>query len=88
MPQPKTARCTGILHLHGRLKDVELELQETDLVLTSAEFGEAYLRSGWASRYIYDTVRAHTVVLVGYEANDPPMRYLLEALEADRERYP
>jgi hypothetical protein len=58
------------------------------LVLTSAEFGDAYLRSGWASRYIYDLVRAYTVVLVGYQADDPPMRYLLEALEADRERYP
>ena len=33
-------------------------------------------------------MRAYTVVLVGYEADDPPMRYLLEALEADRERYP
>jgi hypothetical protein len=90
MPQPKVAACTGILHLHGRLADPRPELNafETDLVLTSAEFGDAYLRSGWASRYIYDLVRAYTVVLVGYQADDPPMRYLLEALEADRERYP
>ena len=34
-----------------------------------------------------DLVRAHTVVLVGYEADDPPMRYLLEVLESDRERF-
>jgi hypothetical protein len=89
MPQPKVAACTGVLHLHGRLGDPRPELNafETDLVLTSAEFGDAYLRSGWASRYIYDLVRAYTVVLVGYQADDPPMRYLLEALEADRERY-
>lgn len=90
MPQPKVASCTGVLHLHGRLADPRPEINafETDLVLTSAEFGDAYLRSGWASRYIYDLVRAYTVVLVGYQADDPPMRYLLEALEADRERYP
>ncbi|WP_168197930.1 SIR2 family protein [Pseudolabrys sp. FHR47] len=90
MPQPKVAACTGVLHLHGRLADPmpELAAFDTDLVLTSAEFGDAYLRSGWASRYIYDLVRAYTVVLVGYQADDPPMRYLLEALEADRERYP
>ncbi|WP_453999997.1 SIR2 family protein [Afipia felis] len=89
MPQPKVAGCTGVLHLHGRLSDPrpELHATETELVLTSAEFGDAYLRSGWASRYIYDLVRAYTVVLVGYQADDPPMRYLLEALEADRERY-
>ena len=91
IPQPKTARCVGVLHLHGRLADVRTELKmsdESDLVLTSAEFGDAYLRSGWASRYVYDLVRAYTVVLVGYQADDPPMRYLLEVLEADRERYP
>jgi hypothetical protein len=90
MPQPKVSGFAGVLHLHGRLADdrPELSLVETDLVLTSAEFGDAYLRSGWASRYVYDVVRAHTVVLVGYEADDPPMQYLLEVLEADRERYP
>lgn len=90
MPQPKVAGCEGVLHLHGRLADSwnGLELTETDFVLTSAEFGEAYLRSGWASRYVYDLARAYTVVLVGYGADDPPMRYLLEVLEADRERYP
>ncbi|TVR84889.1 MAG: hypothetical protein EA405_00395 [Rhodospirillales bacterium] len=87
MPQPKTAGCAGVLHLHGRLADQSLGLAETDLVLTSAEFGDAYLRSGWASRYVYDLVRAYTVVLVGYQADDPPMRYLLEVLEADRQRY-
>jgi hypothetical protein len=88
MPQPKTAGFAGVLHLHGRLADADLNLDETDLVLTSAEFGDAYLRSGWASRYVYDLARAYTVVLVGYSADDPPMRYLLEVLEADRERYP
>jgi hypothetical protein len=90
MPPPKVTGFEGVLHLHGRLEDnhAKLQLSETDLVLTSAEFGDAYLRSGWASRYVYDIVRAYTVVLVGYEADDPPMRYLLEALEADRERYP
>lgn len=87
MPQPRTTGCAGVLHLHGRLADKLLGLDETDLVLTSAEFGDAYLRSGWASRYIYDLARAYTIVLVGYQADDPPMRYMLEVLEADRERY-
>lgn len=88
MPLPKTAAFSGVLHLHGRLADNQLGHSETDLVLTSAEFGEAYLRSAWASRYVYDLARACAIVLVGYQADDPPMRYLLEVLEADRERYP
>jgi hypothetical protein len=90
MPRPKSFGFRGVLHLHGRLADDNPDVklpEETELVLTSAEFGDAYLRSGWASRYVYDLVRAHTVVLVGYEADDPPMRYLLEVLESDRERF-
>jgi SIR2-like domain len=90
MPQPKVDRFSGVLHLHGRLADDHPELHlddETPLILTSSEFGDAYLRSGWATRYVYDLVRICTLVLVGYQADDPPMRYLLEAMEADRERY-
>lgn len=88
LPQPRTSGATGILHLHGRLADYELGIPQTDVVVTSAEFGDAYLRTGWASRYVYDLARAETLVLLGYQADDPPMRYLLEALEADRERFP
>ncbi|WP_181790342.1 SIR2 family protein [Myxococcus llanfairpwllgwyngyllgogerychwyrndrobwllllantysiliogogogochensis] len=88
MPRPRTATFGGVLHLHGRLADTSIGVGETELVLTSAEFGDAYLRSGWASRYVYDLARTHILVLVGYSADDPPMRYLLETLEADRERYP
>lgn len=88
LPRPMTSGFAGVLHLHGRLADALVQTFESDLVLTSAEFGDAYLRSGWASRYVYDLARTHTLVLVGYQADDPPMRYLLEVLEADRELYP
>jgi len=87
LPGPQSAGFTGVLHLHGRIRDKAQKLDETDLILTSAEFGDAYLRSGWAARYIYDLVRALTVVIVGYSADDPPMRYLLEVIDADRERF-
>lgn len=87
LPQPRGASFSGVLHLHGRVLDEELKLSESEFVLTSAEFGDAYLRTGWASRYVYDLARSYVLVFVGYGADDPPMRYLLEALEADRERY-
>lgn len=88
LPQPRTTNAMGVLHLHGRQFDERLGLPQTDIVLTSAEFGDAYLRTGWASRYVYDLARVETLVFVGYQADDPPMRYLLEALEADRSRFP
>lgn len=88
MPRQGTGAFEGVLHLHGRIEDRDLNLDGTDLVLTSAEFGDAYLRSGWATRYVYDLARACSLVLFGYSADDPPMRYLLEVLEDDRARYP
>lgn len=87
LPGVKTARFGGVIHLHGRLAHNRLKLSESDLVLTSAEFGEAYLRSGWATRYVYDLARAYTVLLLGYGLSDPPMRYLLEVVAADRDRF-
>lgn len=87
MPRAGGDRDHGILHLHGRIADATLSLGLTDLVLTSADFGEAYLRSGWASRYIEDRMRLGTLVLVGYGAEDAAMRLLLETLDADRDRF-
>jgi NAD-dependent SIR2 family protein deacetylase len=82
-----TARdFAGILHLHGRL--AHGTWGETDLVLSSSDFGEAYLRSGWAARFIYDLLRRFTVVFIGYSADDPPMRYMLEAAFSGRFQFP
>ena len=87
IPKPGGERDFGILHIHGRNADASLGLTQSDLVLTSADFGDAYLRDGWASQYIEDRMRLGTLVLVGYSAEDAAMRLLLETLDADRERF-
>lgn len=87
IPKPGGPGDYGILHLHGRIRDPTLGLVESDLILTSADFGDAYLRDGWASQYIEDRMRLNTLVLVGYAAEDPALRLLLETLDADRERF-
>jgi hypothetical protein len=87
LPAVGSPGFTGVMHLHGRVEDPLLGLEASELVLTSGDFGEAYLRSGWASRYVYDLLRRYTLVFVGYSADDPPMRYMLEAAEAGRVRF-
>ncbi|ODT20572.1 MAG: hypothetical protein ABS54_13930, partial [Hyphomicrobium sp. SCN 65-11] len=87
IPAPGTERFHGIIHLHGRLADTSLRLPATDLILTSAQYGEAYLRAGWAARFFFDLARCRTLVLVGYSAGDAPVRYILNVLEADRTRF-
>lgn len=85
IPRPGGTRDHGVLHLHGRLADEILD--EFDLILTSADFGVAYLRDGWASQYVEDRMRLNTLVLVGYSAEDAALRLLLETLDADRDRF-
>jgi hypothetical protein len=82
-PRPEGLR--KVVHLHGR---IEWELPEDsrqlfDLVLTSADFGNAYLREAWAARFVVELFREFTVLFVGYGLNDPVMRYLLDALATE-----
>ncbi|PYF06955.1 SIR2-like protein [Rhodobacter viridis] len=88
LPAPGGAGFSGVIHIHGRLVDPTLDLDPTPLVLTSADYGDAYMRSGWASRFLFDLARCKTIVLIGYSANDAPVRYFLNVLEADRARFP
>lgn len=88
LPAPGGSGFSGIIHIHGRLVDPSLDLDPTPLVLTSADYGDAYMRSGWASRFLFDLARCKTIVLIGYSANDAPVRYFLNVLEADRARFP
>ena len=87
IPRAGTAKDTGIFHLHGCIGDSDPKVDSSDLTLTSADFGDAYLRDGWASQYIEDRMRVGILVLVGYQAEDAAMRLLLETLDADRQRF-
>lgn len=71
----------GVVYLHGRLRKPELGVA-SGYVISSADFGRAYLSEGWATRFVKALRERYTIVLLGYRAEDPPMRYLLEGLNA------
>ncbi|MDE2824553.1 MAG: SIR2 family protein [Chloroflexota bacterium] len=75
----------GVLHIHGALDPNPSRTSE--LVLSDQDFGEFYLRRRTVPDFIYDAARLFHLVLVGYSANDPPMRYLLNAVAADHARF-
>ena len=76
---------TGVLHIHGALdRD---SARTSDLIITDQDFGEFYLRRRVVPDFIYDAARLFNLVLVGYSADDPPMRYLLNAVAADVTRF-
>jgi len=70
----------GIVHLHGMFDRSYAKPVGGSLVLSSAEFGRAYLAEGWATDFIRALIRSYLIVFVGYAADDPPVQYLLEAL--------
>ncbi len=81
LPDPSRSQdMNGVIYLHGRANADYSGADGDGFVLSSAEFGRAYLADGWATSFIREIVQRYIVVFVGYAADDPPVHYLLEAL--------
>lgn len=81
LPDPcRDSDFQGIIHLHGCVDSEYSRARDDKFVLSSADFGHAYLADGWATRYIQALLQRFQIVFVGYSADDPPVQYLLEAL--------
>ena len=86
IPRPARRReFAGVLHIHGAL--TRNPSRYSDLILTDQDFGEFYLRRRIVPDFIYDAARLFHLVLVGYRADDPPMRYLLHSIAAEEGRF-
>ncbi len=70
----------GIVYLHGRVNIGYTGADGEGFVLSSSDFGHAYLSEGWATNFFRDIVRDYVVLFIGYSADDPPVHYLLEGL--------
>jgi hypothetical protein len=86
LPVPKS-KWSGLVHLHGMLP---LPAPPSDddlnrLVASSGDFGLAYLTERWAARFVSELFRHYTVCFVGYSIDDPVLRYMMDALAADRQ---
>lgn len=84
LPIPKDSRWNGLVYLHGLLPEDADDSGLHRLVLTSGDFGLAYLTERWAARFVSELFRNYVVCFVGYSINDPVLRYMMDALAADR----
>lgn len=80
-PRPGAYDFDGIIHLHGALNNDAKT--PSNYILSSRDFARVYLRSGVIGNYVYDLIRRYRLILVGYSADDPPMRYLMDAIGED-----
>ena len=84
LPIPKNSRWDGLVYLHGLLPEKTDDTALNRLVVTSGDFGLAYLTERWAARFVSELFRNYVVCFVGYSINDPVLRYMMDALAADR----
>jgi SIR2-like domain len=84
LPIPKNSRWNGLVSLHGLLPEKADDTALNRLVVTSGDFGLAYLTERWAARFVSELFRNYVVCFVGYSINDPVLRYMMDALAADR----
>lgn len=84
LPVPKNSRWNGLVFLHGLLPDKPDDTALNRLVVTSGDFGLAYLTERWAARFVSELFCNYVVCFVGYSINDPVLRYMMDALAADR----
>ncbi len=84
LPIPRNDRIASwksIVYLHGRLGPAG---ESNDhLVLTSSDFGRAYLTEAWAARFVARLFADFTVLFIGYSLNDPVLRYMTDAFAAE-----
>lgn len=76
---PAKNRWNGLVYLHGILPDETSTTGLDDLVVSSGDFGRAYLTEGWAARFVAELLRSYTVCFVGYSIDDPVLRYMIDA---------
>ena len=84
LPIPKNSRWNGLVYLHGLLPEKGDDTVLNRLVVTSGDFGLSYLTERWAARFVSELFRNYVVCFVGYSINDPVLRYMMDALAADR----
>jgi len=81
LPNPsRHIEMDGIIYLHGCARNDYSGSEQDGFILSSADFGRAYLSEAWATKFFKEIIDLYSVVFVGYAADDPPVRYLLEAL--------
>ena len=80
LPVAKASQWNSIVHLHGTSSD------PSTIVITSADFGSAYITERWASRFVTDLFYNFDILFIGYSLNDPVLRYLVDAISSDAKK--
>jgi hypothetical protein len=77
LPQlSEIASFDGIVHLHGIFDHAYQAPVGGSFILSSAEFGRAYLSEGWANGFIRNVIYNYRIVFVGYAGGQTRSRWV------------
>ena len=83
MAFPQREDFTGIVYLHGSVRE-----PAEHLVVTDADFGAVYLEAPWTvAQFLSRIFRSSTVLFIGYSHEDTLMEYLARSLPPESERF-
>ena len=85
LPIPKK-QWNELVYLHGLLPESPTTSELNCLVISSGDFGRAYLTERRGARFVSELFRNYVVCFVGYSLNDPVLRYMTDAIAADRQQ--
>jgi hypothetical protein len=73
---------SGIVNIHGCVDG-----RASDLVVTSTDFGRAYLTDAWAARFLSEVFASYVTLFIGYSHKDVVMKYLAQGLRPGSRRF-
>ena len=74
----------GLVYLHGLLREEPESEENESIIVSSGDFGQAYLIDRWAARFLGQLFKKFSVCFIGYSLEDPVVRYMTDALAAAR----
>lgn len=73
---------SGLVHLHGSLRQ-----EDRRLIVTDSDFAAAYLTDGWATKFLVDVFASNNVLFIGYSIKDMLMQYIARGLKGAKQSY-
>ncbi|MFA7108558.1 MAG: SIR2 family protein, partial [Sphaerochaetaceae bacterium] len=74
----------GLVYLHGLLNENPKLNNKNQLIISSGDFGQAYLIDRWAARFLGQLFKKYSVCFIGYSLEDPIVRYMTDAITGTR----
>ena len=83
LPLTYGTEWNGIVYLHGNLEHSAKISNYDSIILTSSDFGRAYLTEGWATNFMKFVFSKYKVCFIGYSLKDQIFTYLLDSISTE-----